>query len=64
MCCSNCKYLNLKDKKEGRVSGCCYWCQLKGEYVRANDGGCGSFEKTEAIGGTLKDKIENEGKEY
>lgn len=29
MSCSSCKYLKESDKKEGAVSGCCYYCSKK-----------------------------------
>ncbi len=31
--CRGCKYLDLKDKKEGTVSGCIYYCKLNKCYV-------------------------------
>lgn len=64
MNCSKCQYLNLKDEKEGKVSGKKYWCQLKREYIRANDNCCEKITKNEKLSKEIINKIEKEGKEY
>lgn len=64
MCCSNCKYLNIKDEKEGRVSGKKYWCELKREYIRANDKACEQKETNPKMSKEIINKIEKEGQEY
>ena len=43
--CSNCKYLDLNDKKEGVVGGAIYYCKLKKQYVYATDKPCAGIEK-------------------
>lgn len=63
MCCSTCKYLNLKDGKDGRVAGRVYWCTLKKEYVRASDNACPNKEENNLSSDKIA-KIETEGKEY
>ena len=31
MNCVNCKYLDVNNKKEGKVNGCLYYCKLRQE---------------------------------
>lgn len=46
MSCSSCKYINYNDKKEGVVSGCCYYCNKVNSYVNGSNNECDSFKKS------------------
>lgn len=62
--CSNCKYLDLKDKKEGAVEGAIYYCKLKKEYVYATDKACIKLEKDEKRDKDTISKIIDESKKF
>lgn len=63
MNCVNCKYLDINNKKEGKVNGCLYYCKLRQEYVYGCDGTCEKFEN-ERRDSKVIEKIYQEGKEY
>lgn len=46
MSCSSCKYIKYNDKKEGIVSGACYYCSKVNNYVNGSNNKCESFEKS------------------
>ena len=58
-----CKYLDVNNKKEGKVNGCLYYCKLRQEYVYGCDGTCEKFEN-ERRDSKVIEKIYKEGKEY
>ena len=64
MSCSSCKYLKGNDKKEGSVSGCCYYCTKINSYVNGSNNKCENYEKTYSRNNYECDKIYEEGKDF
>lgn len=64
MGCCNCKYLNENDKKEGKVSGCCYFCKKKNCYVAGNSNICDDFSNDYSRKRYISDEIYHNGREY
>lgn len=40
MGCCTCKFLDENNVREGKVSGCCYFCKKRKCYVTGNSTGC------------------------
>ena len=64
MSCSSCKYLKESNKKEGAVSGCCYYCSKNNCYVNGSSNGCENFEKSYGRSNYECDKIYDDGNQY
>lgn len=63
MCCSNCKYLDVNNKKEGKTSGCKYYCKLNQTYLTADTNKCDHFDKAyRSI--RVQEELEQEGKDW
>lgn len=45
MSCSTCKYLKENNKKDGQVSGSCYYCTVKRNYVNGTSL-CNNYSKS------------------
>lgn len=64
MSCSSCKYLDGKNKCDGKVSGCKYYCSKVGGYVDGSSNGCDKYEKTYSRTNYECNKIYEEGKHF
>ena len=64
MSCSSCKYLKESNKKDGAVSGCCYYCTKMNCYVNGANNSCESYEKTYSRSNYECDKIYEEGENF
>lgn len=64
MGCCSCKYLNENCKKEGKVSGCLYYCSKIKAYVNGASDSCDDycFEYGRKV--YTRDEIYNDGKTY
>ena len=60
--CADCKYLIEDRKKDGKVSGCCYYCAKMKDYVNGSDSICDNFEKTYSRKYTTTHQIYKDGK--
>ena len=64
MSCSSCKYLNSDKKRNGAVSGCCYYCSKKKCYVNGSNTKCEEFESNYGRSSYECNKIFEEGECY
>ena len=64
MTCSSCKYLKESDRKEGKVSGACYYCENFEKYVKGCDNKCEKYEKDYGRNNYTCDSIYNEGSNF
>ena len=64
MSCSSCKYLKENDKKNGEVSGCCYYCSKKECYVNGSSNKCEEFETSYGRSSYECNKIFEDGEHY
>lgn len=64
MSCSSCKYLKESNKKDGAVSGCCYYCSKVNSYVNGSNNSCESYEKTYSRSNYECDKVYEDGKNF
>ena len=62
--CADCRYLREDKKKDGKVSGCCYYCTKIKEYVNGANSICDNFEKSYSRKYTTIEKIYKDGKDY
>lgn len=63
MSCSSCKYLKENNKKEGCVSGACYFCSKNNCYVNGANNKCSHFQKSYRSN-YICDKIFEDGEIY
>ena len=63
MSCSSCKYLKENNKKEGCVSGSCYFCSKNNCYVNGANNKCSHFQKSYRSN-YICDKIFEDGEIY
>lgn len=64
MTCSSCKYLKENKKREGCVSGTCYFCSKNNCYVNGTNNKCEKYELSYGRSNYICNKIYNEGKKY
>ena len=67
--CADCKYLNEKEKKEGKSGGCLYECKKqkqgnKKKMIKANTPACEKFEKDYNRGWYKAQCIYDDGKKF
>lgn len=63
MSCSSCKYLKENNKREGCVSGACYFCSKNNCYVNGANNKCNYFQKSYRSS-YICDKIFEDGEIY
>lgn len=64
MGCCSCKYLDENNKKEGKVTGCSYFCKKRNCYVLGNSSICDGFSNDYSRKSYISDDIYNNGKAY
>lgn len=63
MSCSSCKFLKENNKREGCVSGACYFCSKNNCYVNGANNKCSQFQKSYRSN-YICDKIFEDGEIY
>ncbi len=64
MGCCSCKYLDENDKKEGKVTGCSYFCKKKNCYVTGNSTICDNFNIDYSRKKYISDELYHNGVEF
>ncbi|MBQ2639847.1 MAG: hypothetical protein IJF92_03695 [Bacilli bacterium] len=64
MSCSQCKNLQKKEKKPGKVMGAKYFCKKKKKYVNGANPECPKFSKSYARTNDEKNEIYLDGKNF
>jgi len=62
-CCS-CTHLKEKNKKDGKVSGCVYFCAVKKKYVNGKDDRCEAYKRDPIRKTHISNEIYHNGRQY